>query len=83
MILKSARRNKQKSLNCSRSSLLMILQLEEVRQKNKTMFDQIKDIMDQITDGGLEIDKILKRLERWSSSLLMRRQRPPWRGARS
>merc|ERR1712128_324286 len=43
-----------------------ILQLEEVRRENKSLSTEIKDIMDQITEGGRsihEIDKIRKRLE--------------------
>merc|ERR1711992_198010 len=43
-----------------------ILQLEEVRRENKTLSNEIKDIMDQISEGGRsihEIDKICKRLE--------------------
>merc|ERR1719323_671607 len=43
-----------------------MLQLEEVRRENKTLFNEIKDIMDQISEGGRsihEIDKIRKRLE--------------------
>merc|ERR1711970_1602934 len=43
-----------------------ILQLEEVRRENKTLSNEIKDIMDQISEGGRsihEIDKIRKRLE--------------------
>merc|ERR1719205_206310 len=43
-----------------------MLQLEEVRRKNKTLSNEIKDIMDQISEGGRsihEIDKIRKRLE--------------------
>merc|ERR1719318_1911674 len=43
-----------------------ILQLEEVRRENKSLSNEIKDIMDQITEGGRsihEIDKIRKRLE--------------------
>merc|ERR1712128_105387 len=43
-----------------------ILQLEEVRRENKTLSNEIKDIMDQISEGGHsihEIDKIRKRLE--------------------
>merc|ERR1712119_5344 len=43
-----------------------ILQLGEVRRENKTLSNEIKDIMDQITEGGRsihEIDKIRKRLE--------------------
>merc|ERR1719233_405994 len=43
-----------------------LLQLEEVRRENKTLSNEIKDIMDQITEGGRsihEIDKIRKRLE--------------------
>merc|ERR1712038_562732 len=43
-----------------------IIQLEEVRRENKTLSHEIKDIMDQISEGGRsihEIDKIRKRLE--------------------
>merc|ERR1712235_68521 len=43
-----------------------VLQLEEVRRENKQLSVEIKDIMDQITEGGRsihEIDKIRKRLE--------------------
>merc|ERR1739844_104597 len=43
-----------------------VLQLDEVRRENKTLSNEIKDIMDQITEGGRsihEIDKIRKRLE--------------------
>merc|ERR1711947_53890 len=43
-----------------------MLQLEEVRRENKTLSHEIKDIMDQISEGGRsihEIDKIRKRLE--------------------
>merc|ERR1719422_2883357 len=43
-----------------------ILQLEEVRRENKVLSNEIKDIMDQISEGGRsihEIDKIRKRLE--------------------
>merc|ERR1712123_370170 len=43
-----------------------VLQLEEVRRENKTLSTEIKDIMDQISEGGRsihEIDKIRKRLE--------------------
>merc|ERR1711973_391402 len=43
-----------------------VLQLEEVRRENKTLSNEIKDIMDQITEEGRsihEIDKIRKRLE--------------------
>merc|ERR1711974_480621 len=42
------------------------LQLDEVRRENKTLSNEIKDIMDQISEGGHtihEIDKIRKRLE--------------------
>merc|ERR1711922_134190 len=42
-----------------------MLQLEEVRRENKTLSNEIKDIMDQISEGGRsihEIDKIRKRL---------------------
>merc|ERR1740131_488566 len=43
-----------------------MLQLEEVRRENKTLSNEIKDIMDQISEGGRsihEIDKIRRRLE--------------------
>jgi len=43
-----------------------VLQLDEVRRENKTLSNEIKDIMDQISEGGRsihEIDKIRKRLE--------------------
>merc|ERR1712158_306101 len=43
-----------------------MLQLEEVRRENKTLSNEIKDIMDQISEGGRsihEIDKIRKRLD--------------------
>merc|ERR1712076_140448 len=43
-----------------------ILQLDEVRKENKCLSNEIKDIMDQISEGGKsihEIDKIRKRLE--------------------
>merc|ERR1712240_420156 len=43
-----------------------IVQLEEVRRENKLLSNEIKDIMDQISEGGRsihEIDKIRKRLE--------------------
>merc|ERR1711872_691657 len=43
-----------------------MLQLEEVRRENETLSNEIKDIMDQISEGGRsihEIDKIRKRLE--------------------
>merc|ERR1739844_287781 len=43
-----------------------MLQLEEVRRENKVLSNEIKDIMDQISEGGRsihEIDKIRKRLE--------------------
>ena len=43
-----------------------VLQLEEVRRENKTLSNEIRDIMDQITEGGKsihEIDKVRKRLE--------------------
>merc|ERR1711988_1021348 len=43
-----------------------MLQLEEVRRENKTLSNEIKDIMDQISEGGRsihEVDKIRKRLE--------------------
>merc|ERR1712121_294406 len=44
----------------------VVLQLEEVRRENKALSNEIKDIMDQITEGGRsihEIDKVRKRLE--------------------
>merc|ERR1719391_1734763 len=43
-----------------------VVQLDEVRRENKTLSTEIKDIMDQITEGGRsihEIDKMRKRLE--------------------
>merc|ERR1711977_790943 len=43
-----------------------VLQLDEVRRENKGLSNEIKDIMDQISEGGRsihEIDKIRKRLE--------------------
>merc|ERR1712179_132582 len=43
-----------------------IVQLDEVRRENKGLSTEIKDIMDQISEGGRsihEIDKIRKRLE--------------------
>merc|ERR1719365_550135 len=43
-----------------------VMQLEEVRRENKCLSNEIKDIMDQISEGGRsihEIDKIRKRLE--------------------
>merc|ERR1719516_295603 len=43
-----------------------VLQLEEVRRARWTLSNEIKDIMDQISEGGRsihEIDKIRKRLE--------------------
>merc|ERR1712079_292492 len=42
-----------------------VLQLEAVRSENKVLSNEIKDIMDQISEGGRsihEIDKIRKRL---------------------
>merc|ERR1719435_644742 len=42
-----------------------VAQLEEVRRENKILSNEIKDIMDQISEGGRsihEIDKIRKRL---------------------
>merc|ERR1712109_439216 len=42
-----------------------LAQLDEVRRENKTLSNEIKDIMDQISEGGRsihEIDKIRKRL---------------------
>merc|ERR1711981_435789 len=43
-----------------------VLQLDEFRRENATLSNEIKDIMDQISEGGRsihEIDKIRKRLE--------------------
>merc|ERR1719328_483434 len=43
-----------------------VAQLEEVRRENKGLSNEVKDIMDQISEGGRsihEIDKIRKRLE--------------------
>merc|ERR1712002_386536 len=43
-----------------------VIQLDEVRRENKILSNEIKDIMDQISEGGRsihEIDKIRKRLE--------------------
>merc|ERR1719412_2778820 len=43
-----------------------MIQLDEVRRENKTLSNEIKDILDQISEGGRsihEIDKIRKRLE--------------------
>merc|ERR1711910_180776 len=43
-----------------------LAQLEAVRRENKVLSNEIKDIMDQISEGGRsihEIDKIRKRLE--------------------
>merc|ERR1712158_229955 len=43
-----------------------VLQLDDVRKENKVLSNEIKDIMDQIGEGGRsihEIDKIRKRLE--------------------
>merc|ERR1712053_30308 len=43
-----------------------VLQLDDVRKENKVLSNEIKDIMDQISEGGKsihEIDKIRKRLE--------------------
>merc|ERR1711953_38258 len=43
-----------------------VAQLDEVRRENKGLSNEIKDIMDQINEGGHsihEIDKIRKRLE--------------------
>merc|ERR1719166_639166 len=43
-----------------------VLQLDEVRRENKTLSNEIKDIMDQISEGGRsihDIDKICKRIE--------------------
>merc|ERR1712088_1152641 len=39
-----------------------MLQLEEVRRENKTLSNEIKDIMDQISEGGRSIHEIERRL---------------------
>merc|ERR1711934_658999 len=47
-------------------------QLDAVRQENKLLSNEIKDIMDQISEGGRsihEIDKIRKRLAAEKSEL--------------
>ena len=44
----------------------IVLQLEEVRRENKTLSNEIKDIIDQITEGGRsihQVDKSRKCLE--------------------
>merc|ERR1711935_83507 len=49
-----------------------LAQLEEVRRENKVLSNEIKDIMDQISEGGRsihEIDKIRKRLAAEKSEL--------------
>merc|ERR1739848_628297 len=54
-----------------------VMQLEEVRRENKTLSNEIKDIMDQISEGGHsihEIDKIRKRLEAEKLELTQVRQ---------
>merc|ERR1719282_1851787 len=43
-----------------------VIHLDDVRRENKTLSNEIKDIMDQISEGGRsihEINKICKRLE--------------------
>jgi len=66
--------NSQKETRNSSSDLFRVksayeeavLQLDEVRRENKTLSNEIKDIMDQISEGGRsihDIDKIRKRLE--------------------
>jgi len=43
-----------------------VLQLDEVRRENQALSNEIKDIMDQISEGGRsihEIDRICKRLD--------------------
>ena len=43
-----------------------VLQLDEVRRENQALSNEIKDIMDQITEGGRsihDIDRICKRLD--------------------
>ena len=49
-----------------------VLQLDEVRKENKALTNEIKDLIDQISEGGRsvhEIDKIRKRLEFEKSEL--------------
>merc|ERR1711862_515233 len=49
-----------------------VAQLDEVRRENKSLSNEIKDIMDQISEGGRsihEIDKIRKRLEQEKEEL--------------
>merc|ERR1739844_183034 len=49
-----------------------VVQLDAVRQENKLLSNEIKDIMDQISEGGRsihEIDKIRKRLAAEKSEL--------------
>merc|ERR1712051_657910 len=58
--------NKEKKHQSENAYEESILQLDEVRKENKTLSNEIKDIMDQISEGGRsihEIDKIRKRLE--------------------
>merc|ERR1712055_574639 len=40
-----------------------VAQLDEVRRENKCLSNEIKDIMDQISEGGRSIHEIRKRLE--------------------
>merc|ERR1712106_411191 len=45
----------------------VILQLEEVRRENKTLSNEVKDIMDQINEGGRsihEIDQVRTEIDR-------------------
>merc|ERR1712061_459158 len=59
-----------------------ILQLDEVRKENKVLSNEIKDIMDQISEGGRSSMKLTKsgsvwRLRKWSSKQLLKRLRAP------
>merc|ERR1711868_144876 len=49
-----------------------VLQLDEVRKENKVLSNEIKDIMDQISEGGRSIHEIDKKL---SVVLLKRKKR--------
>merc|ERR1719215_1556471 len=65
-----------------------VLQLEEVRRENKTLSNEIKDIMDQISEGGRSIHEIDKsasvlRLRRWSLKLVCLCLRVPWNRRRT
>merc|ERR1712209_129448 len=65
-VVNAAMERKAKQFEIKSAYEETVLQLEEVRRENKTLSNEIKDIMDQITEGGRsihEIDKIRKRLE--------------------